>query len=115
MPRPSKRRVCVPCRKARKCRLTSFPTRAAPRRRTLRPSKPFELRKTGGEGNFAARFVFWRLFGAIVTHWNHKILSWVTLPPAVEEGTPREPGSNVQNPAGWPAFAGHDIELVGLG
>ncbi len=23
----------------------------------LRPSKPFELRKTGGEGNFAARFV----------------------------------------------------------
>jgi hypothetical protein len=29
----------------------------------------------------------------------------------VEEGTPGELGFIVQNPAGWPAFAGHDMEF----
>jgi len=36
--------------------------------------------------------------------------SQVTSTLLTEEGTPNELGFVVQNSAGWPAFAGHDIE-----
>jgi hypothetical protein len=35
----------------------------------------------------------------------------VTLSLPGEEKTPSEPGFDPLNPAGWPAFAGHDIEF----
>jgi hypothetical protein len=38
----------------------------------------------------------------------------VTLAPSVEGRIPSEYGFDVQNPTGWPAFAGHDTEVVGL-
>ncbi len=36
----------------------------------------------------------------------------VTFALTFADGTPSELGFNVQNPTGWPAFAGHDIEFL---